>query len=266
MSSFKEFEQKAWERKANLYDDNWGAVTRQVSKRIIEIANLKPGRKLLDLGCGPGHLCNEAFEKGAEVIGADLSNNMIEIAKKNYPNISFQSQDAECLSFGDETFDVVTLNYLLLHVPDQKKVLLEVRRVLKKGGLLIFTLWKEPPESPALKLIFDGIKSYADTSLIPAADDIFQFSRKVTAEKFFETSGFSHFNTETSETAWKCPSTESFFNSVLSGTRMGGTIEIQSHETREKNREKIFVELEGFRVAAGFVVPMPSVICWVTKD
>jgi len=266
MDSFKEFEQKAWEKKAKLYEDNWGGVTRLPIERILEIAKSAPGQKLLDIGCGPGHLCYAADKSGAEVTGCDLSTQMIAIARANYPKITFKPEDAEKLSFLDSSFDIVTLNYLLLHVPDQKKVLLEALRVLKPNGLLIFTLWKEPSESKALKLIFDSIKKYADTSVIPPADDIFQFAQRERAERFLAASGLNNFAVETVETAWSASSAESFFNAVLSGTRMGGTIELQKEETREKIKTYIIQALKEFKTSSGYLIPMPSVITSARKS
>ena len=260
MNSFKEFEQNAWERKASLYEQGWGAVTSQATARIIEIAQIVPGTKLLDIGCGPGHFCNLANQKGAETTGCDLSKEMVQIAKNHYPAISFAAEDAENLTFLDSTFNVVTLNYLLLHVPNQKKVLLEAKRVLKNEGLLTFALWQEPSKSAALKLIFDSIKNFADTSVIPPADDLFQFARPETAKSFLAANGFIDFTATIVGTAWKTPSPESFFLSVLSGTRMGGTIELQEPEIREKIKSKIFGELEQFKTPTGYFIPMPSVI------
>lgn len=265
MNSFKEFEKNAWEKKASLYENNWGAVTRQAAGKILEITSIKPKDTLLDIGCGPGHFCNLADKLGARVIGCDLSLEMISIAKRNYPKITFIADDAEKLSFPDKTFDIVTLNYLLLHVPDQKKVLLEAIRVLKLGGVILFTLWKEPLESPALKLIFDSIKKYADTSVIPPADDIFQFARKKQAEEFLSLNGLTNFTTNSIETTWSFKATKDFFDSVLSGTRMGGTIELQNEEIRGKIREKIYEDLKQFKQDSGYLVPMPSVITSARK-
>jgi len=266
MSSFKEFEQKAWEKKANLYEDSWGAVTGQAIDKILEIAGITQGISLLDIGCGPGHFCHKAQLKGAAVLGCDHANEMVKIAAKNFPTISFRSEDAEGLTFAAESFDVVTLNYLLLHVQDQKRVLLEAARVLKKGGILIFTLWSIPVNRTALKIIFDATKKYADMSLIPPAEDIFQFARSDDADRFLTTNGFTDFQVEIVNTAWQEPSTDRFFSSVLAGTRMGGIIDIQSADIREKIKAQISEDLTEFKTSTGYIVPMPSVITSARKN
>ena len=265
MNLFKEFEKNAWEKKASLYEENWGSVTGQTIETILKLAYVEQGAKVLDIGCGGGHFCNLAYQKGAEVTGCDLSYEMIRIAKSNYPKITFVIEDAEKLSFTDSAFDIITMNYLLLHVADQKKVLLEARRALKENGRIIFTLWREPTNSPALNLIFDSIKTFADTTVIPPADDIFKFARLDTAEAILKEIGFDDITAEFVNTSWRSPSKESFFTAVLSGTRMGGTIELQQLEIREKIKSKIFNDLEQFKDATGFSIPMPSIVVSAKK-
>jgi ubiquinone/menaquinone biosynthesis C-methylase UbiE len=102
-------------------------------------AGVSDGRRVFDLACGQGYCAIRASEKGAEAIGIDLSENMIELAKKLAPNADFKVGDAEELPFGDGEFDVVLINFGMLHFPNPEKVLAEVFRVLKPNGKLAFT-------------------------------------------------------------------------------------------------------------------------------
>jgi ubiquinone/menaquinone biosynthesis C-methylase UbiE len=266
MSSFKVFEKNAWEEKASRYESSWGVVTKQVIPKILELSKLNSKESILDIGCGPGHLCDAAQKLGAEVIGCDYSSEMVQIASKNYPNCTFRVEDAEELTFGDEQFNVVTLNYLLLHVADQGKVIEQAIRTLKYHGRLVYTLWQPPEESKGLAIIFQALKAHADLSVIPAADDIFQFAKLDSATVFLNHSGFSNIQATSFPTFWNVRTKDDFFNSVIAGTRMGGTIELQSAEIKSKIKEQIFVALEDFRTADGFLIPQPSLIVCAVRD
>ena len=107
------------------------------------LPHLKPGMRVLDFGCGPGTISMglaEAVEPG-ELHGVDMEESQIEMARAaasagGHRNAAFQIADVTDLPFEDDSFDVAHCNALLMHVPDTKAVLAEVRRVLKPGGII----------------------------------------------------------------------------------------------------------------------------------
>jgi ubiquinone/menaquinone biosynthesis C-methylase UbiE len=265
VNDFKTFESAAWERKAPAYDTTWGSVTTQPIEAVLDKINIRTGATLLDCGCGPGHLCYRASLRKAIVTGCDYSHEMIRIAKNQYPEIEFCHADAEALPFKGGSFDAVIMNYLLLHIPDQDIALQEAYRVLKPGGHLAFTIWCSPPESPGLSLIFRPLKRYADLTVIPPAQDIFMYSSPKRAHDFLTTLGFTDVQTETFDTAWHINDPEMFFNAIQAGTRMGGTIELQTDKVKEKIRASILQDIEQFRYGDEFVIPTPSIIVSAQK-
>jgi ubiquinone/menaquinone biosynthesis C-methylase UbiE len=108
---------------------------------LSEAVEGKKDLKVLDVGTGPGFLALLFAEMGNEVTAVDLSNKMLEKAKKNASkaslNINFLQGDAENLKLPDGYFDVVVNKYLLWTLPDPKKALMEWRRVLKEDGAVI---------------------------------------------------------------------------------------------------------------------------------
>ncbi len=101
------------------------------------------GDKVLDLGCGNGRFYS--FFKRAEYFGIDSSRNLIKIAKKKYPKANFLLADALNLPFPDNYFDKVFSIAVFHHIPSKHfriRFLKEARRVLKRNGIFVLTVWK----------------------------------------------------------------------------------------------------------------------------
>ena len=107
------------------------------------LGNVK-GKNILEIGCGGGQ-CSIAFAMhGAKCTGLDLSKEQIkhaeELAKKNKVSVEFLKQDIQSLKgFKSHSYDIVFSAFALQYVPDLTKCFKEVARVLKKGGLFVFS-------------------------------------------------------------------------------------------------------------------------------
>lgn len=99
------------------------------------------GQQLLEIGFGMGSDLFQFAKHGAKVSGIDLTPRHVEITKKRFEIYGLKADlhlgDAEQLPFTDETFDVVYTFGVIHHTPGTEKVLAEIHRVLKKGGLAI---------------------------------------------------------------------------------------------------------------------------------
>lgn len=95
------------------------------------------GANVLDLGCGPGIETKKLVNKGLIVSGLDLSDKLLEIARKNNPTVEFTEGDMRRLPYADGQFDGVFAKASLLHIPksDILEVLSEISRVLKPKGV-----------------------------------------------------------------------------------------------------------------------------------
>jgi len=124
-------------------------------RRLIDLAGLTPGQRVLDLACGTGDLALAAAAKGASVAGLDLTIAMIELAHRRdmEGRVSWMVGDMHALPVGSATFDVVTTGYGLRNVPDLTVALSEIHRVLRPGGL-VCSLDFDRPESAPLRAVY----------------------------------------------------------------------------------------------------------------
>jgi|TARA_B100001971_G_C18141728_1_gene510738 ubiquinone/menaquinone biosynthesis C-methylase UbiE len=96
--------------------------------------------RLLDVGCSYGYFTKFYLSKCKKVYGIDPDNKMIEVGKSRCPQVEFKVARAEDLPFEEDYFDAVVLNDVFEHVDSERKSLDEIKRVLKKEGIVILTV------------------------------------------------------------------------------------------------------------------------------
>jgi len=128
------------------YDIFFSSILRFSESRILELAKIKPGDAVLDVGCGPGSLSLRAKKlvgTTGSVAGIDASAKMIELAQrkaaKSGLEVNFQNALIEALPFPDNSFDVVMSRLVIHHLPGDLKLrgFAEMKRVLKPGGICL---------------------------------------------------------------------------------------------------------------------------------
>ncbi|MDX8145135.1 class I SAM-dependent methyltransferase [Lentzea sp. BCCO 10_0061] len=109
---------------------------------------LPDGAKVLELGCGAGIPCSQKLAERHDVLGVDLSQRQVELARANVPAGQFEKADMTALDFPDGEFDGVAAFYSILHVPraEQPALLARIARWLKPGGLFLASLGVGTPD------------------------------------------------------------------------------------------------------------------------
>jgi len=123
---------------ANLYNAKHDFVWKYGSD-VVSLLDPRAGERILDLGCGTGHLTAQIAESGAVVTGVDRSAEMVAAAQVAYPNLKFEISDARNLSFREE-FDAVFSNAMLHWIHEPERVLQGVWRALRPGGRFVAEL------------------------------------------------------------------------------------------------------------------------------
>nr|XP_046262809.1 phosphoethanolamine methyltransferase isoform X3 [Scatophagus argus] len=129
------------------------------TKEFVDLLNLKPGQKVLDVGCGIGggdFYMAKTF--GVQVHGLDLSDNMVNIAmeraiSEKLPSVQFEVADATKRTFPEGSFDVIYSRDTILHIDDKLSLFKRFHSWLKPGGQLLISDYccGEKPWSPVFE-------------------------------------------------------------------------------------------------------------------
>jgi ubiquinone/menaquinone biosynthesis C-methylase UbiE len=146
----KEIIAKTFDQASQKFDGIGTPFFKHYGKILADFAEIKQDDCVLDIACGKGAATFPVLDKlsgDGKIYGIDISPNMIAECKKlinhSSKNVHFLVMDAENIEFGDESFDKVICGFGLFFLPDIEKGINEIKRVLKPGGLLIFSSWNK---------------------------------------------------------------------------------------------------------------------------
>jgi len=130
---------RMFDRIAPVYDVMNHVMTAGLDRRWRRITideTVRSGDRVLDACCGTGDLAIGARARGADVVGLDFSERMLERARRKEPAIEWVRGDVLALPFDDASFDSATVGFGVRNVEDLEAGLRELRRVLRPGGRL----------------------------------------------------------------------------------------------------------------------------------
>lgn len=107
-------------------------------RRIIDLSNVKENSKILDIGTGTGILISYLLEKSPkEIVAVDISENMIEVAKRKYEDQNVKFVVSDIMEFDEENFDYIFIYSAYPHFGDKEKLFNHLAKLLNKSGKVI---------------------------------------------------------------------------------------------------------------------------------
>jgi len=134
------------------------SVTKYEHLLRYEYAAKRVRGKILDFGCGFGYGTKMLLKEDREVIGVDISKEAIDYAKKNYPGPKYLEIFENKIPFPNDYFDAVIAFEVIEHVKDPELLLLEIKRVMKKGAKLYISTPNPRHFSNRIRFILRGCK------------------------------------------------------------------------------------------------------------
>jgi SAM-dependent methyltransferase len=209
----------------------------------LQIGN---GKRLLDVGCGPGGAAVLAAERGARVAGLDASPDSIAIAGGRVPDGDFRVGDMETLPWPDGAFDFVTGFNSFPFARNPTSALAESRRALAPNGKLGIVVWSPPAESEQPR-VMTAISALAPPPP-PGTPGPFALSSPGMLESVLDASGLRVLDRGQTTVVLEYRDAEEASRAMMAGS--GGVRAIR-HVGEERVRQVILEHLGPFRVEVG---------------
>jgi SAM-dependent methyltransferase len=160
---FREAQHKQWDVAAagwKRWSDYIDEATGHISERLVELAGVQPGSRVLDVAAGYGEPALTAARKAGpdgQVVATDISAEMLAYGRERaaaagVDNIEFMEADASSLDFPHESFDAAVSRWGIIFEPDGEGAAAKVRGFLKPGARFAISSWGEPDQVPFLSV------------------------------------------------------------------------------------------------------------------
>ncbi|MFO1090771.1 MAG: class I SAM-dependent methyltransferase [Hyphomicrobiales bacterium] len=148
-------------RRADGYEQLMGRWSRRLAPLFIDFAQVPRNAAVLDVGCGTGSLALTLADDPsiARIDGIDFSEVFVAAAKErtNDPRISFRQGDACALPYADGSYDCALAMLVLHFIPEPRKAVEEMRRVVKPGGVVAATVWDHLGGMSGMRMMWDTV-------------------------------------------------------------------------------------------------------------
>jgi ubiquinone/menaquinone biosynthesis C-methylase UbiE len=239
------------------------AVTMRANAPLLDAIGAGPGMRVIDVAAGPGHLSRAAAERGAHVVGADLSPAMVLLARELHSGIEFVETPAEALPFDDASFDAVLCAFGLGHFPEPERVLAEFARVLKPGGTMALSWWRGFNDNRINGIFHEAIGAIAKPAqgAAPPGPPMDRFSDPARLTEFIGAAGFQDIHVNAHGFQHRLRDTDELWDLAMgSFARASATIAAQSEDVRRAIRDRVDVNARPYCTTDGLDIPVAFLV------
>lgn len=249
---YKAYTRDTWNESASSY----APLLRNLDKfnaDLLAHARPAPGERVLDVATGPGQPALDIARSvgpSGSVVGIDLAERMVEIARENAKragaaNAAFEVMDAENLALPDASFDLVTCRFGLQIVTDPERTLDEIRRVLKPGGRVAATVWGPGERCPAIHVIIGPMLEHAEPDETGYLPTPYEMGGEGELASILKSKGFGDVRETRVVRDWTFESPEAWLESTLKGTPIGHSLLEEDEHVQRDVLEKTRANMAG---------------------
>lgn len=233
------------------------------AKLVIDGSHLRPGQRVLDVGCGTGvaaKLAAGVVGNQGSVVGADIDEGMLSVARQSFTHsgsakVEWRNANVMNLPFADRDFDAVLCFEGLQFFPDRAKALTELRRVLKPKGWLAGTVWGALQENAPYHALAEGLGKFVspDAGKLPP----FALWDPTVIRDLLRQAGFIQIRIEPHTIFRRVPSAREFVRWVAAGAP---TTRLRLAQLADQDREAFlrFVEERLAKFGEGEELEVPT--------
>lgn len=146
---------------AEAYDLFMGRYSSKLAAQMADLAGVRSGQRVVDVGCGPGALTAELVAREADVTAIDPAEQFVAAVRERYPAVDAQVAGAEDMPFADKTFDAALAQLVVHFMADPVRGLSEMARVTRRGGAVAACVWDHAGERTPLAPFWKAAREIA---------------------------------------------------------------------------------------------------------
>jgi SAM-dependent methyltransferase len=218
---------------------------------LVDVAAVSSDAAVLDVACGTGIVARTVADRldiDGSVVGVDLNDAMLTVARRLRPDIEWRQADAAALPFSDATFDAVLCQSALMFFPDPVVALREMARVVRTSGSVAVQVWGALDDQPAYRLFVDAAAEVAGPDAVDLLSAYWTLGDEGVRRALFEHSGLGVTSTVTRTGTIRFPSLEQFVRVEVEATPL---IDRVDEDTYGRLRERAVEVLQPYQTDDG---------------
>jgi len=253
-----------WDRAAPLYERYWAEQLLPAQDRLLEMADLRPGERVLDVACGTGLVtirAARAVGPTGSVLATDISEAMVEtlattVKEAGLDRVTVRRADAESLGVPAASFDAALCALGLMYVPDPVAATSEMARALRPDGRVVAAVWGARANCGWAE-IFPIVESRVASQVCPL---FFQLGTGPALELTMEAAGLRDLTVERIATTLRYPTGEDACGAAFAGGPVALAYSRFDEATRAAAHREYLASIARFRDVDGYRIPGEFVI------
>jgi ubiquinone/menaquinone biosynthesis C-methylase UbiE len=192
-----------------------------LAPHLVDAAEVTAGDRVLDVACGTGIVARTAAERAGpagHVIGLDLNEAMLTVARRVRPDLDWRQGDAASLPFPDDAFHAVLCQSGLMFVPDPAVAVREMARVVRPGGRVAAQVWSSLDRQTAIQPLADAVARHAGPDAVGLVSTYFRLGNREQFAGRFTEAGLRVTDVRTLPVTVRAPSVDAYITTEVEST------------------------------------------------